>query len=106
MNFWIMEIYAVGGGRYRKIIMKIQSVHNFEDIISVDNLLLAWQEFIKGKRKRKDVQEFQLRLMDNIFSLHSDLVNLTYKHGGYQAFNISDPKPRNIHKAKHWFASR
>src|SRR5690606_13680880 len=23
----------------------------------------------------------------------------TYIHGGYQAFNISDPKPRNIHKA-------
>lgn len=37
--------------------------------------------------------------MDNIFSLHSDLVNHTYQHGDYQAFNISDPKPRNIHKA-------
>jgi len=22
-----------------------------------------------------------------------------YQHGGYKAFNISDPKPRNIHKA-------
>ncbi|MEK7500504.1 MAG: reverse transcriptase/maturase family protein, partial [Patescibacteria group bacterium] len=37
--------------------------------------------------------------MDNIFSLHPDLTNLTYRHDGYQAFNISDPKPRNIHKA-------
>ncbi len=79
--------------------MKIQLAHSFEDVISVDNLLSAWQEFIKGKRKRKDVQEFQLRLMDNIFSLHSDLTDFTYKHGGYQAFNISDPKPRSIHKA-------
>lgn len=59
----------------------------------------AWQEFVRGKRKKKDVQIFQMRLMDNIFSLHHDLVNHTYKHGGYQAFNISDPKPRNIHKA-------
>ncbi len=79
--------------------MKIQLIHKFEDVISIDNLLLAWQEFIKGKRKKKDVQEFQLNLMDNIFSLHSDLVNFTYQHGGYTAFNISDPKPRNIHKA-------
>lgn len=80
-------------------IMKIQLSHKFEDIISPDNLLSAWQEFIKGKRKRKDVQEFQLCLMDNIFSLHSDLTSFTYRHGGYRAFNISDPKPRNIHKA-------
>ncbi len=72
---------------------------NFEKIISVDNLLLAWKEFICGKRNRKDMQEFQLHLMDNVLSLHSDLKNKIYTHGGYYAFNISDPKPRNIHKA-------
>ena len=66
----------------------------------MENLLQAWKEFIKGKRKKRDVQEFQLNLMDNIFHLHSDLANHTYKHGGYQAFNICDPKPRNIHKAR------
>jgi len=37
--------------------------------------------------------------MDNILSLHQGLKERTYGHGGYQAFNISDPKPRNIHKA-------
>ncbi len=37
--------------------------------------------------------------MDNIFSLHLDLKNKTYIHSSYQAFNISDPKTRNIHKA-------
>jgi len=37
--------------------------------------------------------------MDNIFDLHQDLKNKTYRHGHYHAFNISDPKPRNIHKA-------
>lgn len=79
--------------------MKIQLSHKFEDIISLENLLEAWKEFVKGKRNKKDVQEFSLNLMDNIFSLHNDLFNHTYKHGGYQAFNINDPKPRNIHKA-------
>ncbi|MDP3999156.1 MAG: reverse transcriptase/maturase family protein [bacterium] len=79
--------------------MKIQLAHKFEDIISVENLLEAWREFIRGKRSKKDAQEFSINLIDNIFSLHSDLADFTYKHGGYQAFNISDPKPRNIHKA-------
>lgn len=37
--------------------------------------------------------------MDNILSLQNDLKNKTYTHGGYHAFNISDPKPRQIHKA-------
>lgn len=73
--------------------------NNYQYIISVDNLLSAWQEFLRGKRSRKDVQEFELRLMDNILSLHTDLSNKTYKHSRYHAFNISDPKPRNIHKA-------
>lgn len=80
-------------------IMKIQLSHKFEDIISVENLLEAWKEFIRGKRDRRDVCEFSLNLMDNIFSLHGDLLNHTYNHGHYQSFKISDPKPRDIHKA-------
>lgn len=71
----------------------------FEKIISVENLLCAWDEFLKGKRNKPDVQEFSLHLMDNIFSLHRVLVNKTYIHGSYIAFNVSDPKPRVIHKA-------
>lgn len=78
---------------------RIAFIHTYDDIISVKNLLLAWGEFVKGKKSRKDVQAFQLRLMDNIFNLHLDLKNKTYKHCGYEAFKISDPKPRDIHKA-------
>ncbi len=93
---------TVWGGGLRSftiLIMKIKLIHKFEDIIGIDNLLFAWQEFIKGKRNKKDVQEFQFNLMDNILSLHYDLINNNYKHGGYQEFKINDPKPRIIHKA-------
>ena len=38
--------------------------------------------------------------MTNIIALHQDLVNKIYKHSPYEAFSISDPKPRDIHKAK------
>ncbi len=79
--------------------MKIVLSHNFETLINIENLLSAWQEFLRGKRGKRDVQEFQLYLMDNILSLHGDLINGTYRHGGYQVFRISDPKPRVIHKA-------
>src|SRR3989344_5562433 len=72
----------------------------YEHIISLENLLEAWREFAKGKRERKDVQQFELRLMSNVLSLHNDLSARTYAHSPYEAFNISDPKPRNIHKAR------
>jgi len=79
--------------------MGAQFTHKLEDIISIENLLEAWKEFLRGKRGKTDVQEFSLRLMDNIILLHKELASQNYRHGGYQAFNISDPKPRNIHKA-------
>jgi retron-type reverse transcriptase len=78
----------------------IQLIHTYDTIISLDNLLLAWGEFKIGKKYRKDIQEFERNLMSNIISLHQDLVNKTYKHSQYEAFKISDPKPRDIHKAK------
>jgi len=71
----------------------------YNDIISLDNLLEAWKEFLKSKRNKKDVQEFQYQFSDNIISLHNKLKNKIYIHDGYYAFNISDPKPRSIHKA-------
>ena len=66
----------------------------------MENLLLAWKEFIVGKKSRLDVQEFERNLMANIILLHQDLANKTYKHSKYKAFNIADPKPRSIHKAQ------
>lgn len=75
---------------------KIDKYHN---IIRVENLLRAWQEFLRGKKKREDVAFFQNRLMDNVLTLHHDLKERSYAHGGYVAFKINDPKPRDIHKA-------
>jgi RNA-directed DNA polymerase len=63
-------------------------------------LLLAWKEFLNGKRKRKDVRVFETRFADHIFDLHNCLKSNTYKHGPYLSFTIHDPKRRNIHKAK------
>lgn len=79
--------------------MKRQLCHSYLDIISLDNLLLAWSEFIIGKKHKTDVLLFSRNLINNIIQLQEELANFTYQTSGYIAFNISDPKPRNIHKA-------
>jgi len=79
--------------------MKRQLIHTYDDIISVENLALAWQEFIVGKSSKSDVRIFERDLMDNILLLHQDLVNRSYLHGGYEGFFVNDPKRRHIHKA-------
>jgi len=65
----------------------------------LENLLDAWREFSRDKRGKRDVHEFSLHLVDNLLALRDDMIHHTYWHGGYQAFKISDPKPRDIHKA-------
>jgi len=72
---------------------------SYEEIISRENLLNAWKEFVVGKRSRHDVQEFERNLMTNLFDLHERLMNGSYRHAPYSAFVISDPKVRSIHKA-------
>ena len=79
--------------------MKIKLVHKYKEIISIENILSAWEEFLKDKKNRSDVQKFSLGLMDNILTLNNELVKGIYKHGGYKAFKVNDPKPRDIHKA-------
>ena len=64
----------------------------------MENLLLAWQEFRVGKRKRKDVSEFEMRLEDNLLFLHRELLAGAYRPSPYFSFYITDPKLRHIHK--------
>jgi retron-type reverse transcriptase len=71
----------------------------FEQIIALENLFDAWEEFRKDKAKRMDVMKFEFNLENNIFALHDDLKTEKYQHGEYTAFSICDPKPRRIHKA-------
>jgi retron-type reverse transcriptase len=96
-QFLFLEaLKALRGGGITKM---RQFIHEYNNIITTEKLLQAWQEFLCGKKKRNDVILFQSKLMDNIFSLHNDLKDKTYKHSIYKAFKINDPKPRDIHKA-------
>ena len=48
---------------------KSQFNNTYHSIIAIENLLDAWKEFVRGKRSRKDVQEFERNLMPNIILL-------------------------------------
>ncbi len=69
------------------------------DLITIENLFQAWDEFKKEKRRKKDVQAFERHLEDNLFALYESLKNKTYRHSNYQDFYVTDPKRRHIHKS-------
>jgi len=74
--------------------------HNFcSEIITLERVFKAWEEFSKGKKGKADVALFERNLEDNLFTLYELLKNKTYKHGPYKSFYIRDPKIRHIHKA-------
>jgi len=66
---------------------------------SLRHIFLCWDQFKRGKRKRKDVQYFERHLEDNIFQLQQDLINFQYLHASYDQFYVTDPKQRHISKA-------
>ncbi len=70
----------------------------FEQIISLENLFGAWQEFKKGKMRKFDVQAFGWNLEEHVFALYDDLRDGNYRHGPYESFYVHDPKRRHIHK--------
>lgn len=74
-------------------------IREFENIFSFENLFKSWQEFVRGKKQKKDVAEFSLHLISNLLELQNDIATGSYRHGGYAHFKINDPKPRDIHKA-------
>jgi hypothetical protein len=45
----------------------------FDQMVDVENLMLAWHDFKRGKRQRQDVQYFERYVWDFIFSLHDIL---------------------------------
>ena len=67
--------------------------------MTFEKLLEAWNDFVRGKRKREDVNEFAQHLSDNLFNLLDELKNDRYVHGTYEEYIICDPKKRIIHKA-------
>ncbi|MEK7535526.1 MAG: reverse transcriptase/maturase family protein [Patescibacteria group bacterium] len=73
--------------------------HKYDSIINIENLLMSWFRFRRGKTSKRVVREFELNLGDNLAGIHQLLASKKYLHGGYDMFKVADPKPRVIHNA-------
>ena len=71
----------------------------FEDILSPDNLRLAWHKVSLGRSSKKPILDFHIRLDENLAALSRDLADGSYRPGPLETFVIKDPKERVISAA-------
>lgn len=71
----------------------------YSQIISFDNLLLAFRKARKGKTKKEYVQSFEQKLGNKLLQLEGELETKTYKPRPLKTFVIRDPKTRKISKS-------
>jgi len=68
----------------------------FAKIIYFDNLYFAYIKARLSKRYRFDVLKFTNNLEIELIQIQNELLNRSYKTGGYKTFKIHDPKERDI----------
>jgi RNA-directed DNA polymerase len=73
--------------------------HLYPQIVSFENLYLAYREAARGKRGQSNVAAFDFDLEANLLRLQEELQAKTYRPGPYYSFRIREPKPRLISAA-------
>jgi len=71
----------------------------YSQLVSWDNLYLAYRKAAKGKRGKPSAARFEYRLEDNLIQLQQELLTKTYRPGQYHSFYIHEPKRRLISAA-------
>lgn len=69
----------------------------FKDIVSLDNLYLAYKLAKRGKGSQSEVIRFELDIDGNLKRLREQLVNKTFTTGKYREKVIHEPKKRTIY---------
>jgi retron-type reverse transcriptase len=65
-------------------------------VFSYERLTRAWLRYRRGKRRVLSVQEFELRRVEELNLLRTELAQGTWRHAPYRQFYICDPKARCI----------
>jgi retron-type reverse transcriptase len=68
----------------------------FDRMASFENLLAAFERAAKGKRDRTAVATFFRTREEEICRLRRELLDGSYRPGGFRGFTIYDPKERDI----------
>jgi retron-type reverse transcriptase len=64
--------------------------------LGLGNVWKAWTELRKGKRVTEELHIFQYYLEENLYVLHKELNDGTYRHGPYKCFTVCENKKREI----------
>ena len=75
--------------------------NRFDKVLSYESLMEAHKKSRKGKGYRNEIIYFNLKQEEYIMWLYNELKNMTYKHGGYQVFYVTEPKLRKIEKSRY-----
>lgn len=73
--------------------------HLFDGVCSFENLLRAARRAQRGKRYRRDVLRFNLRLEDNLWLMRRELLAGSWRPAGHRHFKVFEPKERWISAA-------
>jgi retron-type reverse transcriptase len=68
-------------------------------VTSFENLYEAFRRARRGKRTRADVAAFEFDLERNLLDLQRELLDATYRPGGYRNFVVHEPARRKISAA-------
>jgi len=69
------------------------------ELVSFENLYHAYRLARRGKRDRPQVERFEFRREQELGRLQRELMDGTYRPGGYRTFMLHDGKPRLISAA-------
>lgn len=75
--------------------------NQFDKKLTYLGLMEAHKKAKKGKGYRTELIEFNLKQEEYIMYLYEELKNMTYSHGGYKTFYITEPKLRKIEKSRY-----
>ena len=69
-------------------------------VIERGNLLQAFHQAARGKRRKQEVRRFAENLDENLDMLRQELMGRTFETGKFNVFMVFDPKERTIHAAR------
>jgi len=71
----------------------------WEQLVSFENIFVAFRKAIRGKGYRPYALQFIQNLEHNLIELQHSLITKSYQPGGYRTFFIYEPKKRMISEA-------
>ncbi len=74
----------------------------YNQIISLDNLILADKKASKGKSKQYGVISHNKNKEANLIKLHESLLNKNYKTSKYSVFKVYEPKERDVYRLPYY----